>query len=176
MTTHSPQASSQNLLLRALLLRAPFWRLVSLWGGALCLFSLSACGASQQEREMISFLKESQAKIVQCEVDRSNAERDADLNRGQRELAEQKAEQAEASRLAVERENQALSQDLSKLKELIKQAAERGQLSLRPPDGSQGAQRQGEGKHRTGKEEAEKAMKGRTRETRIAEPMAEQSD
>jgi hypothetical protein len=93
---------------------------------------------------MISFLKESQAKIVQCEVDRSNAERDADLSRGQRELAEQKAEQAEASRLAVERENQALSQDLSKLKELVKQAAERGQLRLgTSPEDSQGTQGRG---------------------------------
>ena len=91
---------------------------------------LMACGAQQREDAIASLLKSNQERLVQCEVDRSNAERDADLSRGQRELAEQSAEQAVASRVAIERENKDLNQELNTLKELIKTAQERGQLHL----------------------------------------------
>jgi hypothetical protein len=102
---------------------------------------LMACGAQQREDAITSMLKSNQERLVQCEVDRSNAERDADLSRGQRELAEQSAEQAVASRVAVERENKELSQELNTLKELIKTAQERGQLHLggATPSGTRGA-------------------------------------
>lgn len=82
------------------------------------LTAMSAC-AGQRADELTRLFKENQSNLIQCQVDLTNASRDADLNRGQREVAEQSAEQATQSRLAVEKENQALRKSLAQLQATV---------------------------------------------------------
>ena len=87
--------------------------------------------AGHRSDELSRLFKDNQAHLIQCQVDLTNASRDADLSRGQREVAEQKADQAAQSRLAVEKENQALRKNLSHLQELYK-AGGRGASTPQP--------------------------------------------
>jgi hypothetical protein len=94
---------------------------------------LSACGA-QRSDELGRLFRDNQSKLIQCQVDLTNASRDADLSRGQREVAEQKADQAAQSRLAVEHENTALRQELKELKSQQARRAPSAALPALGPD------------------------------------------
>lgn len=87
--------------------------------GFILSLSLQFYACASQSEDLTRIFKDNQSNLIQCQVDLTNASRDADLSRGQREVAEQTAEQATQSRLAVEKENQALHKQIVILQEQL---------------------------------------------------------
>jgi len=80
--------------------------------------------ASGRSDELARLFQENQSTLIQCQVDLTNASRDADLSRGQREIAEQSADQANQSRRAIEKENQALRASLAQAQSIVQDSAQ----------------------------------------------------